>query len=353
LHRTRRGTRHRNGRSGMKLKAFLRGLFRLRSHVAAFHRHAKALKTNSPSRKELRSIVRAHFADPAHSSEGKRTSEVARVSVGGEQCYLRIYRGRSLAMAARNMWISRVLSASGIHAPVTRQACIAWTKRGFCLALLETEVKGEPADTPLPAAFAPDMGRAISAFHSVGPDELKRAGRIHLRMGVPAYRAMLGRGLRKAGLLSPERNAVAREALRWLEDRDFVGDVALSHGDLHLRNILRVGEDGIGLLDLDGACIRPLRHDLALAESILLEDSPDAVKAFEDSYFQAHPEQAAGWKRHRTRWLALYNLFMGIKFLEYPTRSGLRNREGLPERKRRQRAEKYLRRMERYLTEAR
>jgi aminoglycoside phosphotransferase (APT) family kinase protein len=333
----------------MGLNTLLDKLRRAHCHIMGFHRLVKELKNNSPSRRELRRIVRAHCEGPADYRDGKSVFGVSRTCVGGAEHYLRLYRLRKIGMAARNIWASGILSARGVNAPVTVQACIARAGKRFCLALLETGVKGEHLDGPLPASFAPDLAGMLSAFHAVSPEKWKRVDRILLHMNASTYRGQLKFGLRHDALSSRVRNAAVREALRWLDEPDFVGDFALSHGDLHHENMLRTGENEIGVIDLDTACIRPLRHDLALAESTILQDSADAAKAFEESYFQLRPAQAAGWDRHRTHWLVLHNLCWASQMLGTTRNYGLRQRQCPPEDKRRRWAEQILLRTEKYL----
>jgi len=286
------------------------------------------------SRKELRRITREHFAHLPRKANRNEFPRASRVMIRGHPYYLRPYWLRHLRKPVICIWASHTASRLGLLAPRVCQRCFAKVGGHLCFVILEKELQGATIKGWTPE-LAADLARGIAAWHSV-PSRRYNTIEALCRHALPQYSDLL-RSLEGLRLTEPQSSAV-QGALACLRDESFRGEIALSHGDLHYGNLLAVGQNRIGWLDLDSISVQPLRHDLAAAELGLLLGAPEMVEAFEDAYFRERPDQKAGWKEYRLRWFALYSLLQGAKYqLERTFRPGFKSRTK-EERDRRARA---------------
>lgn len=259
-----------------------------------------------PSR--LRRIVRARFAHVSRRTARGQFPRVIEVEIDGRRRYLRLYRMRYLHLAMCGMWTAHTLRELGLIVPATVQRCLAVVGGRACMAVVQEGLPGRRIDE-WTAVLGADLGRGLAAWDSIGP---ARYGRIApLCKGYPPG-CMADRAAIARLDLSDKQRPLVQAALDGLADAEFLGPVALSHGDLHGGNFLDVGGGRVAWIDLDAIRFRPRRHDLAVAELQLLGRQPDAVAAFEAAYFERWPQQRAGWVRHRRRWFAFVSIVQAL-----------------------------------------
>ncbi len=293
----------------------------------------------------LRRLVHSRFGHLSRDTGRKEFPGVSRIDVGGSARYLRLYWLSDLVAALRYLWAARWARREGLIVPNVRQTCLAGVGGRWCLAVLEDELRGSPIKKWTPRLVA-DIATGVAAFHSVTQLRLGCFKPFVKVRGRNKFVAQFRHALEHEELFTNEQRAAIQQAALWLEETDFVGDLAFSHGDLHGGNLLDVGGGRAGWLDLDAVRFRPRRLDIAAVEYGLLENNPGNVAAFEEIYFRRHPGQWKAWQRHRLRWFVLYSLFKAVKFLVPPEKEGLPGKKGPTGEQRRRYAWAHLGRAE-------
>jgi len=264
--------------------------------------------------RSLRRLLHKTFAALPSAVKHHEFPRVSKISSDGRNWFLRLYWLPYLHTAAQYLWACRVARELGVTAPVVRQRCIARIGSHWCLAMIEEELGGAPV-SEWTCELAADLGRGVAAWHSIKQVpafmRLSRTG----RSPTLGYAELLQRPPRGGLVFSRKQQTAIAAARSSLADEDFIGESAVSHGDLHPRNLLALTTGRVGWVDLDRVRLRPVWHDLAAAAFDLLRNVPEAIDAFEETYFRERPHGRSAWRRHRRRWFHLYSMLKAARFL--------------------------------------
>jgi Ser/Thr protein kinase RdoA (MazF antagonist) len=227
----------------------------------------------------------------------------------------RVYDCQNMSKGVRHVCIKAVISRQNIRVPATRgYGCVHIAGQRY-FAVVEDRVPGEhPKKWSEPLAF--QLGQDLARWHSLHVPVFLAAALALPRHLPKVYRRQGAKRLELIQAPIDSLRAQLRESLKGLEGASFRGRAAMSHGDLHPRNILFSTDERLIWLDFDGACLRPVRHDLALAQLVLLQSSPQTVDAFEEGYFDLHPAERCGWRLHRLGW---YRIVCALRALQLLT----------------------------------
>lgn len=240
-----------------------------------------------------------------------------------EACFVRLYEWSHMAVAIRHVYVKALVSRNAVLVPATLAYGFVRYEGQTVFAVLEEAVTGRHPERWGPE-IARRLGQDLARWHKTRIRPWARAVTSPLYGAEAYHRLAVSRGAR----LQFAHRSLLRElerGLRALDCLDFRGPVALSHGDLHRRNVIVDDRGQLVWLDLDRACQRPCRHDLALAEVLLLRRGSNVVDAFEEQYFKVHAREQEAWRRHRLGWLRIASSLEALQVLtprEKPAKFG-------------------------------
>jgi Ser/Thr protein kinase RdoA (MazF antagonist) len=270
---------------------------------------------------------------------GAGAKRISRVALHDRPRFLRLYGPARFPCALRHWWASQAGTAAGLAVPMVQRGGFVRTGLRVALALIEDVVPGQPLrgwTQPLAACFGRDLATWHRLHDTSGPTG--PVMRLLPVLGSGHYAKRLAVGAEAS--FTAEQLRMIRAAAGWLEDASFVGPVGVSHGDLHRGNLLHMAGDRIGWIDLDGACLRPTRHDLTVAQLHLLGRSGAEMDHFEASYFDGHAAARRDWLVHRRRWFAFSSVLQAVKWATVTHH--LPGRRGRPEHDRRKKSQSHF-----------
>jgi hypothetical protein len=231
---------------------------------------------------------------------------------GRDRGFARFYGPLAWHKAARNLAGRRLLIKHGISVPPCFGCGFVTLDRRPYFVIVESEVIGCSLKVAaLQPSHARDFGAALARLH--GTRYSAAAAGIYRRFFTVRMRI----GDLTASPLLPGVDAhlvatICRESQR-LRDRDFLGPVGFTHGDINPHHFL-CAEQGdspnrhqFTWLDLDDIGVLPLRLSLASAEMRLFYSDPALIVAFNEAYFARYPKQLALWRAYRWQWYRYYS----------------------------------------------
>lgn len=226
----------------------------------------------------------------------------------------RLYDMETTSKGIRHVCVKALVQRHGIHVPPSWGYSFLHMGGRRYFAVVEERIPGQHLRA-WSAQLARRLGQDLACWHQVRIPRFLAVAIDIPRLRAEGYLRQLTKRLKLLQDAHESLLAQVQWSLQALEDSDPCGDYVFSHGDLHNRNILISPDERLIWLDLDGACRRPRRHDLALAEIVLLQQAPEAIEAFEEGYFDVHPEQRSGWRKHRLGWYRIVCSWRAVQLL--------------------------------------
>jgi len=228
---------------------------------------------------------------------------------------VRFYKPGKWLFGLRHLYFKTIVGRNGISVPVT----IGYGRLklgGYSyFAVVEEYISGHhPEIWSEQLAF--ELGQQLGRWHDVSISRSNASILKILQWDPELYLKRANQGFNSLKGSHKALHSELFKSLQLLDNYDIRGDYAFSHGDLQHHNVVVNSDKRLIWLDFDQACRRPLRHDLAAVELMMLRKCPEVIDEFERGYFVTHSDQLDGWRKYRLMWYRIISLRRALFKLE-------------------------------------